>query len=220
MGRVRSWRRTSGSSSSPVMSSGSSGISPADRLGARSRRVSVESRGPRGAAAGRAPAARPPVGLAPALRAGGFPPELGRPDDAGRPDELGFPPAVGRPDKLGLPPDAGRPDEPGRPDELGLPRPDDVDFGRDGRPAAPPRRSSAIRASSMQGPGERGATSVDRNKRMRATPTGVALIERMFGGVLLSHTVTRAVPSALQGLASGFGMGPGVSPALWPPKLY
>ena len=55
---------------------------------------------------------------------------------------------------------------------------------------------------------------------MRATPTGVALIERMFGGVLLSHTVTRAVPSALQGLASGFGMGPGVSPALWPPKLY
>ena len=34
----------------------------------------------------------------------------------------------------------------------------------------------------------------------------------MFGGVLLSHPVTRAVPSALRGLASGFGMGPGVSP--------
>ena len=33
----------------------------------------------------------------------------------------------------------------------------------------------------------------------------------MFGGVLLSHTLASAVPSALVGLASGFGMGPGVS---------
>src|ERR1700754_2778589 len=33
-----------------------------------------------------------------------------------------------------------------------------------------------------------------------------------YGGVLLSHTLTNAVPSALEGLASGFGMGPGVSP--------
>ena len=38
--------------------------------------------------------------------------------------------------------------------------------------------------------------------------------ESMFGCVLLSHTVTSAVPSALRGLASGFGMGPGVSPSL------
>ena len=30
------------------------------------------------------------------------------------------------------------------------------------------------------------------------------------GGVLLSHTLASAVPSALEGLASGFGMGPGV----------
>ena len=37
------------------------------------------------------------------------------------------------------------------------------------------------------------------------------------GGVLLSHAVSRAVPSALVGLTSGFGMGPGVSPPLWPP---
>ena len=36
----------------------------------------------------------------------------------------------------------------------------------------------------------------------------------MSGGVLLSHTVAGAVPSALKGLASGFGMGPGVSPSL------
>ncbi len=40
----------------------------------------------------------------------------------------------------------------------------------------------------------------------------------VFGGVLLSHTPAGAVPSALQGLASGFGMGPGVSLAQWPPK--
>jgi hypothetical protein len=33
----------------------------------------------------------------------------------------------------------------------------------------------------------------------------------LCGGVLLSHEVSLAVPSALVGLASGFGMGPGVS---------
>jgi hypothetical protein len=44
--------------------------------------------------------------------------------------------------------------------------------------------------------------------------------QRMSGGVLLSHAVTRAVPSALRGLASGFGMEPGVSLSLWPPKHY
>ena len=42
----------------------------------------------------------------------------------------------------------------------------------------------------------------------------------MSGGVLLSHAVPRAVPSALKGLTSGFGMEPGVSPSPWPPKLY
>ena len=35
--------------------------------------------------------------------------------------------------------------------------------------------------------------------------------EWLSGGVLLSHPVPRAVPSALKGLASGFGMRPGVS---------
>ena len=42
----------------------------------------------------------------------------------------------------------------------------------------------------------------------------VAFSEKMSGGVLLSHAVTRAVPSALKVLASGFGMEPGVSPSL------
>ena len=36
----------------------------------------------------------------------------------------------------------------------------------------------------------------------------------MVGGNLLSHTLPGAVPSARAGLASGFGMGPGVSPPL------
>ena len=38
------------------------------------------------------------------------------------------------------------------------------------------------------------------------------------GGVLLSHEASLAVPSALEGLTSGFGMGAGVSPSLWPPQ--
>ena len=35
---------------------------------------------------------------------------------------------------------------------------------------------------------------------------GVALFWVLSGGVLLSHTLPSAVPSALEGLASGFGM--------------
>ena len=45
------------------------------------------------------------------------------------------------------------------------------------------------------------------------TPIG----KSMFGGVLLSHILSGAVPLALAGLTSGFGMGPGVSLPLWPP---
>ena len=37
---------------------------------------------------------------------------------------------------------------------------------------------------------------------------------QVSGGVLLSHAVAHAVPSALEGLTSGFGMGPGGSPPL------
>jgi hypothetical protein len=46
------------------------------------------------------------------------------------------------------------------------------------------------------------------------------LPQSKFGGVLLSHNPSVAVPSALSGLASGFGMGPGVSLTLKPPKHY
>ena len=45
---------------------------------------------------------------------------------------------------------------------------------------------------------------------------GPSLSRRAFsktpGGDLLSHTVSRAVPSALEGLTALFGMGRGVSP--------
>ena len=37
------------------------------------------------------------------------------------------------------------------------------------------------------------------------------------GNDLLSHSVTRAVPSALEGLTSVFGMGTGVTPPPWSP---
>ena len=47
---------------------------------------------------------------------------------------------------------------------------------------------------------------------------GVVGVVGCSGGVLLSHDLSVAVPSALEGLASGFGMGPGVSPPLWPPE--
>ena len=40
-----------------------------------------------------------------------------------------------------------------------------------------------------------------------------------MGDVLLSHHLSVAVPSALQGLTTVFGMGTGVPPALLPPKL-
>jgi hypothetical protein len=44
------------------------------------------------------------------------------------------------------------------------------------------------------------------------------LLEKNFGGDLLSHTGPRAVPSALKSLTSVFGMGTGVASSLLPPK--
>jgi hypothetical protein len=56
----------------------------------------------------------------------------------------------------------------------------------------------------------------DKNKKP-GTVTGSGF-EKFFGGDLLSHTASRAVPSALKGLTSVFGMGTGVSPSPLPPK--
>ena len=44
-------------------------------------------------------------------------------------------------------------------------------------------------------------------------------VECWCGGVLLSHILSDAVPSPCQVFASGFGMGPGVSPGPWPPQI-
>ena len=38
------------------------------------------------------------------------------------------------------------------------------------------------------------------------------------GNVLLSHTVSHAVPSTMTGLTAVFGMGTGVTPSLSPPR--
>jgi hypothetical protein len=59
-----------------------------------------------------------------------------------------------------------------------------------------------------------------RTKHFSGATCGDPAEVKMSGGDLLSHAVPRAVPSALRGLASGFGMGPGVSLLLWPPKRY
>jgi hypothetical protein len=77
----------------------------------------------------------------------------------------------------------------------------------------------AVTAGRGAGPPPPGSTQ--HKTTLRAiTSKGKALSEKMSGGVLLSHPVPRAVPSALKGLTSGFGMEPGVSPSPWPPKLY
>ena len=66
----------------------------------------------------------------------------------------------------------------------------------------------------------RSAAGGDRERQKRGSER-VALTPRSWndlsGGVLLSHPVSGAVPSALRGLASGFGMDPGVSLSPWPP---
>ena len=57
------------------------------------------------------------------------------------------------------------------------------------------------------------AVSVPGPEPEEPPPSG-RLFGQVSGGDLLSHPVARAVPSALEGLTSGFGMGPGVSPPL------
>ncbi len=146
-------------------------------------------------------------------------------------------PAPGRPALVGLPAPVRPPTGlllGGRPEPFGLPDRDDgaglplLDLegapGRpplDGRPeegfrSDPPRELPAAGiAIPFDVPQIRGIVATNNKGHPK-----VAFVEKLSGGVLLSHTVTRAVPSALRGLASGFGMEPGVSLSLWPPKLY
>jgi hypothetical protein len=67
---------------------------------------------------------------------------------------------------------------------------------------------------------EAGRAAKWRNAEKAGPWWGRLSLECMCGGVLLSREASLAVPSALRGLTSGFGMGPGVSPSLWPPQLY
>ena len=61
-----------------------------------------------------------------------------------------------------------------------------------------------------------GAACVHRNAREPKLAGGII----NAGSDLLSHTVSHAVPSAVSGLTSVFGMGTGVTPPLWPPETW
>src|SRR3954453_21216823 len=56
-----------------------------------------------------------------------------------------------------------------------------------------------------------------RAKKKRPDAYASSLCENNPGSDLLSHAVTHAVPSAVEGLTSVFGMGTGVTPLLCPP---
>ena len=57
--------------------------------------------------------------------------------------------------------------------------------------------------------------------RKARIPEDAGLARKNPGGVLFSHTVAHAVPSALEGLTAEFGMGSGVPPPPLPPgKAY
>ena len=59
--------------------------------------------------------------------------------------------------------------------------------------------------------GEKKTPGQDPGMQKWGRPKATPLPQCMSGGVLLSHNLSVAVPSALKGLTSGFGMGPGVS---------
>lgn len=99
-------------------------------------------------------------------------------------------------------------DERGEPPLVGRPEP---------RPALEDRSSrwgsSVLTLSSsftvMHGRGHPGTRA--HKALMAAHPEVDGHQQKMSGGDLLSHAASRAVPSALKSLASGFGMEPGVS---------
>jgi hypothetical protein len=83
------------------------------------------------------------------------------------------------------------------------------------RPRVPAARAPALgRSGSLSHVHQPPASTLPRQAKRAARPFRERPSSSMSGGVLLSHAVPRAVPSALKGLTSGFGMGPGVSPSL------
>ena len=82
-------------------------------------------------------------------------------------------------------------------------------------PCTPPLRDSGLPVADGMGGRRAQANQIK-------TPL-LVLEKRRFrmkrGDVLLSHPVARAVPLGLEGLTSVFGMGTGVAPPLWSPRL-
>ena len=82
----------------------------------------------------------------------------------------------------------------------------------------PARRPRGMRGCvALPGPRVRGEKRGTPREPVGARPGGTVSCES--GGALLSHTLSGAVPSPCRALASGFGMGPGVSPWPWPPQI-
>jgi hypothetical protein len=80
-----------------------------------------------------------------------------------------------------------------------------------------PRCAAAVRAGEGARGGEGGACGPERRKAPSATRAKGASGSKKVGGVVLSHRVAPAVPSAQRGLTSEFGMGSGVALAPCPP---
>ena len=77
--------------------------------------------------------------------------------------------------------------------------------------------AGGMRVIVMRVPASRGGVERPMNQYQTGPEPLVAVPGQLMfvlGGVLLSRTLAGAVPSALSGLASGFGMGPGVSLSL------
>ena len=111
--------------------------------------------------------------------------------------------------RLTIAPSRGDPRGRDAPRPEACPRPDACPRSEDG--LACRRDLPCVRSPGRTACGRR-PRSATSTKTMRATAR-VAL-KKMSGGALLSHAASRAVPSALKSLATGFGMGPGVSPSL------
>ncbi len=54
-------------------------------------------------------------------------------------------------------------------------------------------------------------------KTKKPTPKSGLFFKTYAGDHLISHTISRAVPSAQRGLTTVFGMGTGVTLAVWSP---
>ena len=95
------------------------------------------------------------------------------------------------------------------------------------RGADPPGEGGGRNPGPLRGPGREPDRNPGTDPRIyekdpgnpRRGSTGIRS-NSVSGDALLSHTLSSAVPSPCKALASGFGMGPGVSPWLWSPQIF